>query len=199
MDERSLSEGLFRAGIVRFGDFTLKDGRQSPFYLDLRRLVSYPETLALVGKAMSARAAGLTYHRIAGLPYAGLPIGVAMSLAGGRPLIYPRKEAKDYGTKKLIEGEFKAGERVLVVDDVITSGGAKLEALVPLREAGLVVEDVLVVVDRQERGGRVLADAGIRLHSVLTVRTLFTHLQASGAVGEQDMRRAIDFVTASGQ
>ncbi len=199
MDERLLSEALFRAGIVRFGEFTLKDGRLSPFYLDLRRLVSYPETLALVGRVLNAHAADLTYDRIAGLPYAGLPIGVAMSLAGGRPLIYPRKEAKDYGTKKQIEGEFEAGERALVVDDVITSGGAKLEALVPLREAGLVVEDVLVVVDREERGSRVLADAGIRLHSALTVRTLFTHLQASGAVGEQDMRRAIDFVTASGQ
>ena len=112
--------------MVRFGDFTLKDGRRSPFYLDMRVLVSHPVALARVGRAMLQRAEGLRFDRIAGLPYAGLPIAVAMSLIGERPMIYARKEAKQYGTKKLIEGEYRAGERALMVDDVVTSGGAKL-------------------------------------------------------------------------
>ena len=124
--ERELSELLHRIGVVRFGEFTLKDGRRSPFYLDMRVLVSHPSALARVARAMLQRAEGLRYDRIAGLPYAGLPIAVAMSLIGERPMIYARKEAKQYGTKKLIEGEYRAGERALMVDDVVTSGGAKL-------------------------------------------------------------------------
>ena len=108
-------------------------------------------------------------------------------------MIYARKEAKDYGTKRLIEGEFAAGERALMVDDVVTSGGAKLEAIAPFRDAGLVVEDVLVVVDREDRGAAVLADAGLRLHSVLKVRALLGHLRDRGAVSAAELDRALDF------
>ena len=195
--ERELSALLHGIGGVRFGEFTLKDGRSSPFYLDLRVLVSHPDALTRVARAMLRRAADLSYDRIAGLPYAGLPIAVAMSLIAERPLIYARKEAKTYGTKRMIEGEFTAGERALLVDDVITSGGAKLEAAAPFRAAGLIVEDVLVVIDRAERGAEALAGAGLRLHSVLTVHTLLGHLRASGAVSEADLARATDFLRAA--
>jgi uridine monophosphate synthetase len=192
-----LSELLHRIGVIRFGDFTLKDGRHSPFYLDLRILVSHPAALARVARAMLQRAAGLRYDRLAGLPYAGLPIAVAMALIGERPMVYARKEAKAYGTKRMIEGQFRAGERALMIDDVITSGGAKLEALAPFTDAGLVVEDVLVVVDREERGAAVLADAGLRLHSVLKVRALLGHLRDRGVVADADVERALDFLQAA--
>ena len=194
--ERELSELLHRIGVVRFGEFKLKDGRRSPFYLDMRVLVSHPSALARVARAMLQRAEGLRYDRIAGLPYAGLPIAVAMSLIGERPMIYARKEAKQYGTKKLIEGEYRAGERALMVDDVVTSGGAKLEAVEPFREAGLVVEDVLVIVDRSDGGVAALAAAGLRLHSVLHVRALLAHLRALGTVPAADVDRALDFLAS---
>lgn len=192
--ERKVSELLLAIGAVRFGEFTLKDGRRSPFYIDLRILISHPEALARVGRGLLQRVAGVSYDRLAGIPYAGLPIAVAMSLISGKPLIYARKEAKEYGTKQRIEGEFRPGERVLVVDDVITSGSAKLEAIAPLREASLVVEDVAVVVDRQERGGRVLEQAGLKLHSLLRVDALLDHLHDAGAVAEPDLRRAREFI-----
>ena len=121
---------------------------------------------------MLARAEGLRYQRIAGLPYAGLPIAVAMSLESGVPLIYPRKEVKGYGTQRQIEGSFAKGERVLVVDDVITSGCAKIEAIAPLRDAGLVAEDVLVLVDRSADRGAALRPHGATLHSVVRVEDL---------------------------
>jgi uridine monophosphate synthetase len=192
--ERELSELLYRIGAVRFGQFTLKDGRVSPFYLDLRILVSHPDALARVARAMTQRAAPLRYDRLAGIPYAGLPIAVAMSLIGGRPLVYPRKEKKEYGTRQQVEGEFQPGERVLVIDDVITSGGAKIEAVAPLKEAGLVVEDVLVVIDREDRGHATLAAAGLRLHSVLKVRDLLAHLREGVVVAGADVQRALDFL-----
>lgn len=193
--ERDLSALLYRVGAVRFGEFTLKDGRLSPFYLDLRILVSHPDALARVARAMTQRAEPLRYDRLAGIPYAGLPIAVAMSLVGGRPLVYPRKERKEYGTRQPVEGEFESGERALVIDDVITSGGAKIEAVAPLKDAGLLVEDVLVVVDREDRGAAVLAEAGLRLHSVLKVRDLLAHLRESKVVAEADVQRALDFLT----
>lgn len=192
--ERELSELLHRIGAIRFGDFTLKDGRQSPFYLDLRILVSHPAALSRVARAMLQRAAPLRYDRLAGIPYAGLPIAVAMSLIGERPMVYARKEAKQYGTKRMVEGECRPGERALLIDDVITSGGAKLEALAPFLDAGLVVEDVLVVVDREDSGAGALADAGLRLHSVLKVRALLGHLRAHGAVNAADVERAFAFL-----
>jgi uridine monophosphate synthetase len=195
--ERELSEILHRIGAVRFGEFTLKDGRQSPIYLDLRVLVSHPDALSRVGRAMVQRAASLSYDRIAGIPYAGLPIAVAMSLIAERPMVYARKEVKSYGTKRMIEGEYRAGERALLVDDVVTSGGAKLEAAAPFKEAGLVVEDVLVVVDREERGAAALAEAGLRLHSVLRVRALLEHLRHRGVADPADIDRALAFLGAS--
>ena len=195
--ERELSELLHRIGAVRFGAFTLKDGRTSPFYLDLRGLVSYPEALARVARAMLQRAAALRYDRLAGIPYAGLPIAVAMSMIGNQPMVYARKEAKDYGTRRQIEGEFRAGDRALLIDDVITSGGAKLEARAPFTAAGLVVEDVLVVIDREERGSAALTAAGLRLHSVLKVRALLGYLRDHGAASVADIDRAFDFLAAS--
>ena len=193
--ERDLSELLYRVGAVRFGEFTIKDGRVSPYYLDLRVLVSYPDALARVGRAVARHAEHLQYDRLAGIPYAGLPIAIAASLINGRPLIYARKEAKRYGTRQQVEGEFRAGDRVLVIDDVITSGSAKLEAIEPLRAALLQVVDVLVVVDREDRGAAALANAGIHLHSVLKVRALLNHLREAGVIGDAQIRRALDFVS----
>lgn len=195
---RELSAELHRIGAVRFGDFTLKDGRLSPFYLDLRILVSHPTALARVARAMLHHAAALRFERIAGIPYAGLPIAVAMALIGERPMIYARKEAKGYGTRRSIEGEYSAGERALLIDDVITSGGAKLEAVSPFRDAGLVVEDVLVVIDRSGSSGPArLAAAGMRLHSLLDAPTLFGLLKEHGRVSASDAARALEFLNAS--
>jgi uridine monophosphate synthetase len=189
-----LAVELHRIGAVRFGDFVLKDGRHSPFYVDLRVLIAHPAVLGRVAHDMLTCAAALRYDCLAGIPYAGLPLAVAMSLESGRPLIYPRKEAKTYGTRKMVEGVFNAGDRALVIDDVITTGGAKLEAIAPLREAGLVVEDILVVVDREQSGAQLLADAGLRLHCVLKVRELFARLEEAGAITAGDREKAEAFL-----
>jgi uridine monophosphate synthetase len=195
VDDRALlAVELHRIGAVRFGTFVLKDGSSSPIYVDLRVIIGHPPALRRVAQAMLQAAAPLTYDCLAGIPYAGLPLAVAMSLESGRPLIYPRKEAKAYGTKRQVEGVFKKGDRALVIDDVITTGGAKIEAIAPLREAGLVVEDILVVVDREQSGAQTLAAAGLRLRSVLKIRQLLEYLRTANAITAADVARVEAFL-----
>src|SRR5687767_13567574 len=132
---------LHRIGAIKFGEFTLKSGRKSPVYVDLRGLVSHPTVLRLAGEALVSALDGLTYDRIAGLPYAGLPLAVAASLAADIPMLYARKEAKEYGTKRLVEGDWQPGMTVALLDDVITDGGAKLELVEPFLAEGMKVRD----------------------------------------------------------
>ncbi|MBN1953698.1 MAG: orotate phosphoribosyltransferase [Anaerolineae bacterium] len=174
-----LANQLFDTGCVKFGTFTLKSGLTSPIYIDLRLLVSRPSLLRQVGRALAEAAQGLSFDRIAAIPYAGLPIGVAMAMALDCPLIYPRREAKAHGTRQAIEGAFEAGETALLVDDLITRGDSKLEAIAPLEEAGLVVRDVLVLLDREQGGADDLARHGYRLHAVLCLTELLKQLVSS--------------------
>jgi len=186
--------GLHDLGAVRFGEFTLKSGMISPIYIDLRLLVSDPRVMALAAGAMAELLAGLRFDRIAALPYGGLPIGQAVSLACGRPLIYPRREAKDYGTKKLIEGTHAAGETVVVLDDLVTTGGSKIEAMEPLTAAGLKVTDVVVLVDREQGGRAELAARGLSLHCVMTLSQLLDSLVRQGRIAgtvRSDVRAAL--------
>jgi uridine monophosphate synthetase len=133
---------------------------------------------------MAGLLAALSFDRIASIPYGGLPIGQAVALESGKPLLYPRREAKDYGTKKLIEGTYSAGETVVVLDDLITTGGSKLEAVAPLRDAGLKIRDVVVLVDREQGGKAELAARGLTLHSVLTLSRLLDALVSHGRIDE---------------
>jgi len=190
-EARALALLIHAIGALKFGQFTLKSGITSPFYIDLRLLISHPEALALSGVALAQAIAGVEYDRLAAIPYAGLPIGTALALAVKRPLIYPRSDRKDHGLRKQIEGEFAAGERALVVDDLITKGDAKLEAIAPLREAGLIVTDVAVLVDRQSGGVQMLAAAGITVHAVLSLSELLDVLQESCKL-EGSLRQAIE-------
>jgi len=178
----SLSDELLSAGCIKFGEFTLKSGLRSPIYIDLRLIVTYPGLLRQVGAAYTPLLEKLRFDRIAGLPYAAIPIATSISLAGNYPMIYPRKEVKAYGTKAEIEGEYHAGETVVVIDDLATTGGSKFEAIEKLTAAGLVVRDVVVLVDRQSGAKESLAEAGYTMHAVLTIREMLDHWERTGKV-----------------
>jgi uridine monophosphate synthetase len=180
----ALAADLLASGCVRLGQFTLKSGIVSPIYLDLRQLVSYPAILRRVACAYAdgLRAEKLAFDRLAGIPYAGLPIATALALEMNRPLIYPRREAKEYGTKAVVEGVYAAGETALVIDDLATTGGAKIEAIQKLEAAGLKVSDVAVLIDREQGARETLAQAGYLLHAICTLRQLLDEWRKSGAI-----------------
>jgi uridine monophosphate synthetase len=178
----ALADGLLEAGCIKFGDFTLKSGLQSPIYVDLRQIISFPKLLADVAQAYLPTLSKLQFSRIAGLPYAAIPIATAISLAGNYPMIYPRKEAKTYGTKAEIEGEYHAGETVVVIDDLATTGGSKFEAIEKLTNVGLVVKDLVVLIDRQSGAKGSLAQAGYSMHAVLTITQLLDYWEETGKV-----------------
>ena len=185
----ALTLTLADIGAIRFGEFTLASGKKSPIYVDLRLLASHPPALRQVASAyadllraeVGAGEPG-TRTRLAAIPYAALPIGTAVALELDLPLIYPRKEAKDYGTSRQIEGEYQAGDRAVVLDDLITTGGSKLAAIEPLEQAGLEVRDVVVLIDREQGGGAELAEAGYRLHAVLRLSEMLDLLTEAGRI-----------------
>jgi orotate phosphoribosyltransferase len=163
------------------GDFVLRSGRRSRYYLDKYLFETRPELLAPLGTAI---AEAVREHdpgavRLAGPELGAVALAAAASLAASRPFLIVRKEAKDHGTSKRLEGTFQAGERVCLIEDVVTSGGAAIAAVEALRTAGLEVGTAICVVDREEGGVDELARHAVRLRSLFRASEL---LQARAKV-----------------
>jgi orotate phosphoribosyltransferase len=150
------------------GDFVLRSGKRSRYYLDKYRFETRPDILAALGDRIARAAAQHEPEavRLAGPELGAVALAAAGSLVSGLPFLIVRKAAKDYGTSKRLEGVYDEGDRVCLVEDVVTSGGALLEAVSALREAGLVVETAICVVDREEGGSEALAAEGIELRPI---------------------------------
>jgi orotate phosphoribosyltransferase len=191
----ALAVTLHEIGAVRLGRFTLHSGRVSPIYIDLRLLVSFPEALRQVAQAYAALLGGLRFDILAAYPYAALPIGTALALETGIPLIYPRKDAKGYGTGKQVEGVWQEGQTALVVEDLITSGDSILQAISSLRSAGLQVRDAVVLIDREQGGPALLRQQGYELHAVMTLGELLAILEQEGRISGQER---VDVLSALG-
>jgi uridine monophosphate synthetase len=175
---------LFEAGCVKFGEFTLASGKTSPIYVDLRRVISFPEVSRRVVAAYVDVVNSLAFDHVAAVPYAALPAAAAIALHLGRPMIYPRKEVKGHGTGQAIEGAFTPGQTAVAIEDVITSGGSIVAAIQTMQDAGLKVQDVVVLVDR-EQGGRVaLAEKGLRLHTVFTISQILETLRDENRISD---------------
>jgi uridine monophosphate synthetase len=189
-----LARLLFEAGCVKFGDFTLKSGLQSPIYIDLRILTSFPPVMFKVARAYYRILESLTFDRLAAIPYTAIPIATAVSLQGLWPLVYPRKEAKEYGTKARIEGIFNPGERIAIIDDLTTTGSSKFEIIETLTTEGLQIEDIVVLIDRESGALESLAHAGFRLHAVFTLTQLCQMLRDEDLITLEQQQAVLTFI-----
>lgn len=172
----NLIRNLFELGAIRFGQFTLKSGVVSPVYVDLRLTIARPKLLVAIGEALHTAMRGCFFDFLCGVPYTALPFATAVSIQHTIPMVMRRKEKKEYGTGKTIEGIFQPGQRCLVIEDVITSGQSLLETIKPLQQEGLIVEDIAVLVDREQGGRRRLEEQGFRVHAVCTLTEIVEEL-----------------------
>lgn len=170
----TLSDELKDCGAIRFGDFKLASGKKSKYYIDIKKASASPRILGMIAKEISEK---IKRHSIeAGLigcvALGGVPIAVAVSLETGLPHLIIRKEAKEYGTKGQIIGDFNRNDSVLMVEDVATTGGSMLMAIKLLKEEGLIVRYAIVVVDREEGAHEALAEEDIKLIPLIRISEL---------------------------
>jgi orotate phosphoribosyltransferase len=156
------------------GDFVLRSGKRSRYYLDKYRFETRPDILGALGERLAERVREVApaAARIAGPELGAVALAAAASLASGLPFLLVRKEAKGYGTENRLEGDFAAGEEVCLVEDVVTSGGAAADTVDALRAAGLECRAAICVVDREEGGADALARKAVRLHPLFRARDI---------------------------
>ena len=183
---------LFDIGAVQFGKFKLSNGKKTSVFLDLRLLVSYPNALRQVAAIYHTLLdrLKLKFDLLTAPPMAGLPIGTALSLEMNRPLIYPRKTAKRYGRGKGIEGAWTIGQKVVVIDDVITSGNSIIQTIAVLKASGLLISDAVVLIDREQAGAKMLDAEGYRLHAVMSLSYLLSTLRDQRKISQKQYRKA---------
>lgn len=163
---------LYEIGAIQFGHFTLKSGQTSTLYIDLRRIISFPELLQQITAIMWEKIHTCQFDLVCGVPYTALPIATCMSLQHNIPMIMRRKEKKSYGTRQMIEGVYQAGQTCLVLEDIITTGGSILTTIDDLAACQILVKDIIVLLDRTTTSTEVADLSRYRVHSVLTMNVL---------------------------
>lgn len=186
MNNKSLIESLYKINAIKFGEFTLKSGKTSKIYMDLRQIVSHPAVLRSVAEAIWQQVSAVKFDMVCGVPYTALPIATCISLLQNIPMIMRRKEKKDYGTKQQIEGAYKPGQTCLIIEDVITSGMSILETTDELEAAGLVVNDVVVLINREQGGQENLEKRNYNVYSALTLKQILRELSTSNLLPEHE-------------
>lgn len=187
-------DSLLSIGAVKLGSFILKSGVKSPIYLDLRVTISYPQLLKEIATILLELSNNLVFDRIAGIPYTALPIATAFSIVSGKPMIYCRKEKKAYGTGQQIEGVWKRGERILVIDDLITNGDSKLETFQLFEKEGLKVKDSVVLIDREQGGRERLERDGYHLFSIISIFEIIERMKEKNGISEERYSEVIRFI-----
>jgi len=191
---QSLATRLHDIGAIKFGTFTLKSGLVSPFYIDLRPIVSYPDILKRLGEQLSQQLTEMEYDYICGVPYSGLSFAAAVSIMQDKPMLIKRKERKKYGTKRLIEGSAKPGDDLVLIEDVVSSGASLLETIEDCNNERLNISGILVVIDREQGGTELLKASGYKLSTLFTVNQLMDLLVEADRIDEETAQKVRDFV-----
>jgi len=170
MTRDQLAKRIADVSLLR-GEFTLRSGRKSNYYLDKYRFETQPDVLAALGKLFAEYVTDKT-DRIAGAELGAVPLAAAAGMASGKPIVFIRNQKKDYGTAKQIEGVLEAGDHVMIVEDVLTTGGQVLEAVKTLQDAGATIERIVAVIDRLEGARENIQKAGIVFEALFTSKDL---------------------------
>ena len=203
-----LAKELWDLGAIEFGDFNVGRTEHSPIYLNPRLLIGNPNALQRCARVIKEEAETMLSMRhsplepfslVAGVPFGGLHLATAFSLTAKVPLIYlhPPSRAGNSGALDVIEGKYVPGQTVVVIDDLITHGSSVVETVSKLRDAGLMVHDAIVLLDRKQGGRERLRQRGINLSAILEIGTLLNYLMAHGKIEEQWYRRCLSFLESA--
>lgn len=183
---------LHKIGALKFGVFKLTSGRTSPYYIDLRIVPSFPDAFNRVCdvyvKLIKKELGEESFDRIAGIPTAGIPFASLMAYQLRKPFLYIRQRARLHGRERGVEGIIMPGDRVLLVDDLITTGGSLRKAARAIRAEGGIVKNALVLLDREEAGKQRLAEDNISLHYLLTASEAAKRLYEVGAIDDEQLK-----------
>jgi len=179
---RDLIWQLYDLDCILFGEYVQASGATFPYYIDLRKIISNPQLFHQVLHAYAEILKDLTFDRIAGIPYGSLPTATGLSLRLHHPMIFPRKEVKAHGTRRAIEGHFHPGETAVVVDDILITGNSVMEGAAKLESAGLIVNDIVVLIDHESGVKDRLKESGYRAFSVLTLTEIAETLYRSNRI-----------------
>jgi uridine monophosphate synthetase len=194
--KRELALDLHSIGAVKFGEFVYNSGGTGPMYIDMRLLISYPKVLKKVAKLYGQQLESIQYDRLAGVAYAALPIAGAISLEIEKPWIFMRKEGvkKDHGLKKALEGEYNAGETVVMIEDLAMKATALLQVIPKIEDEGLKVKDAVVLLDYQKGASENMRAAGYNLRAFMTIHELLDIMKNEGKIDAAKYQQCVDFL-----
>ncbi len=191
----AVAKELHKNGLIKFGEFTLKSGIVSPFYIDLRQVQSFPQTLRVVTRAYSEMLTDVNSDVfLAGVPEAGTPLASAVGYENNRRLLQPRKVIKNHGTKSSVEGAFLPGDTIVLLDDLITKGDSKLEAIKQITDAGLVLNKFIVLIDREQGGLDAIRASGNAIEAAMTITTVLDLLLEDGSISDDQHSVVTSFI-----
>ena len=185
---------LFDNNMIKFGEFTLKSGKQSYIYADIRTAISYPKIFQQICNHFYSLIQPLKYDFICGVPYSALTFASGVAYAHSIPMLLKRKEAKGYGTKKILEGDYTSGQSCILIEDVITTGASLIETIEVVEEHGIKVTDICNLIDRNQGGVQTLEQKGYKVHSIMGLRQIIDVLCTNGRITEDDKARALALI-----
>ena len=185
INKKELANKLFDIGVIKFGDFTFKSGIRSNNYVDMRLAISYPDVLHDLAVCLNDIQQKCNADLLCAVPYAAVPVTTTLSLISGTPMIMARQQAKDHGTKKMIEGVYTQGQECLIIEDVVTTGASILETVKTIEAAGLKIKNIIGLIDRQQGGKENITSKGYSFHAVFTLQELLGLLKKSNRIDQE--------------